>query len=256
MDQLTDALRELDPPLPPSSVDLDAVVRRAHRHRRRTRAFVTAVVAALALALAVTVPLDGGGAGDDSAAQLAACVPAVGGGASEPSADEVIAQARARLRTVEGSKLAMVFEGPLRQALPGATLLDAVTCTPGVWFRPEAGGFRARVHIVDAAGAAHLEAWVVRQPAPAGRACVRDVETATCVREDQPDGTVVYRSRVDYGGGAVLLTVDTYRPDGVHVRMSAGNFLATGGPVTTTRPVPPLDETALAALTQIERLTL
>ncbi|GAB3824361.1 hypothetical protein [Dactylosporangium cerinum] len=75
------------------------------------------------------------------------------------------------------------------------------------------------------------------------------------MREEQQDGTVVHRSRVDYGGGAVLLTVDTYRPDGVHVQVSAGNFLATGGPVTTTRPVPPLDEAALWALTQIEQLT-
>jgi hypothetical protein len=248
VDQLTEALRDLDPPAPPSAVDLDAVVRRAHRHRRRTRAFVTAAVAVLALAVAV--PLANGRGGDSAAPPPTVCEPVTGG-----SADTEVEQARARLHTVLGSRLSMAFDGPLRQALPGATLLDAVTCAPGVWFRPEGEGFLARVDIVDRAGAAHLEAWVVRQPAPAERACVRNEPSITCVREEQQDGTVVYRSRIDYDGGAVLLMVDTFRPDGVHVRVSAGNFLAVAGPVTPTRPVPPLDEAALTGLTQIEGLT-
>ncbi len=59
MEQLTDALRDLDPPSPPSPpspVDIDAVVRRAHRHEARVRTFVVATIAAM-LAIAAAVPL-------------------------------------------------------------------------------------------------------------------------------------------------------------------------------------------------------
>ena len=205
MDQLTDALRDLDPPAPPSSVDLDAVVRRAHRHRLRTRAFVTATVAMVAaLAIAVAVPLTNGRGGDSAASPHPVCTPA-GGAAGSPTGTEE-ERVAAQIRILKGAPLTRALDGPLRQALPGATLLDAASCKPGFSFRAERAGFVTGIVVADGAGVAHVEARVSREPAPADRTCVRNEGATSCVREEQQDGTVVYRSRVDYGGGAVLLS--------------------------------------------------
>ena len=131
--------------------------------------------------------------------------------------------------------------GPLRQALPGATLLDAVTCEQGFSVRrprrrraadSTPGRFTVGIVAVDGAGVGPPRGWVARAPAPAGRGCAGDDDGATCVREEQQDGTVVYRARVDHGGGAVLLMVDTYRPDGGHVQLEAATSLQ---PVTPSR---------------------
>jgi hypothetical protein len=251
VEQLTDALRHLDPPAPPSSVDLDAVVRRAHRHRLRSRVFL-AGAAATVLAALVAVPLTQARHRDGAAQPPAACVPS---GRDWPAASTEAEHNAGRHAAVAAGRLTPALDPPLRQALPGATLLDAVNCEPGFSFRPDGAGFVARVVVVDGTGVAHFQAWVSREPAPDGPGC-GDPVTA-CIRETRADGTVVHRLRADRGSGAVLLAVEVYRPDGVHVRLAVDNFQAVPGVgVTVTRPGVPLDETALDALTQAEHLTL
>lgn len=252
MDQLTDALRDLDPPAPPSAVDLDAVVRRAHRHQARTRTFMAATVAAV-LAIAVAVPVAVDRHRDAAGPPRAVCEPTGGASVATPDKD-VEALARGRLRSTQVTTLTMALEGPLRQALPGATLLDASTCEPPFSFRANGHGFSVAVTVVDTAGVAHLYGWVAREAAPAGRECAGHDDVTTCLREEQQDGTVVYRARTDHGDGAVLLVLDAYRPDGVHVHLSLDNFVAAGDTLRLTRPAPPLDEVALTNLTRAEHL--
>lgn len=217
-------------------------------------------MAVAAVAVAVAVPAarhrDGG-----AAQPPVACEPS---GVTRPAASTEAEEAAGRLVAVQEGKLTPALAGPLRQALPGATLLDAFTCEQGFSFHADLGvavrtdstpgRFTVGIVAVDGAGVARLDGWVTRAPAPAGRGCAGADDGATCVREERQDGTVVYRARADRGGGAVLLTVDTYRPDGGHVHLEVRNFVAAGDAVTVTRPVPPLDEAALTALTLAEHL--
>ncbi|MEV4512026.1 hypothetical protein AB0K00_24045 [Dactylosporangium sp. NPDC049525] len=272
MDQLTDALRDLDPPAPPSSVDLDAVVRRAHRHRRRTRV-LTAVTVAVAVAVtAMTVPLvtdrhrdrDQGqgpnrGQGSQSAMPRMGCVP-LGRSAEPPGTDA--AQAAARLDARKAAELTAALDGPLRQALPGATLVDAASCEPGFAFRAHRSldgvvMFNAVVVVDDGAGSTQLTVQLNRRPLPPEHDCTGAGGVPTCVREVEEDGTIMYRASRAAGGGGLMLVVDRDRPDGVHVQVTLRNYYIPGSLVVTlTRPGLPLDETALTALARIEGLTM
>ncbi|MFF5231425.1 hypothetical protein [Dactylosporangium sp. NPDC000521] len=253
MDQLTDELRRLDPPPPPSRVDLDAIVRRAHRHRARTRLLVAvaaaAVVAGAALPLVVDRHRDGGAA----AQPTVTCVPT--GETSGPRPGTEREAAAERLHFATATRLSMVLDGPLRQALPGAILLDAATCRPELTFRGAGERFDLGIVVVDAAGSGRVDVRVAREAAPAGRDCNAGTETTTCEWATLPDGTVTFRSRADHGGGVVWYDADVYRPDGVHVHLSADN-VAFGGTGDPTRVIPPLDDAALLRLTRVESLTL
>ncbi|MGI5177544.1 hypothetical protein ACQEVZ_14535 [Dactylosporangium sp. CA-152071] len=252
MDQLTDELRRLDPPHPPSRVDLDAVVRRARRHRTRTRLLVAVaavvVVAAAAVPLVVDRDRDGGAA----AQPPATCEPT--GAATRPPASTEAEDAARRLQAVTEGMLTPALAEPLGRALPGATLQDAISCERGMAFHADGGRFVAAVVVADAAGVSRVDAEVSKEAEPAGTGCAAG---STCERSVEADGTVVVRVTADLGGGAVRRTVDAYRRDGVHVRVSAANFeTGADGAVTTTRPEPPLDMTQLVGLSRAEHLTL
>ncbi|MET7420848.1 hypothetical protein [Dactylosporangium sp. NPDC005555] len=263
MDQLTDALRRLDPPPAPSGIDLDAVVRRAHRHRARTRLLTAVAAAAVAAVAAVPLVADRHQGNAPAGRAPAVCEPAAvpGGPKTGPSSTEA-EEAAGRLRLVTASQLTMALDGPLRQALPGATLLDAATCAPGFTFHADearfaAGGqgFTAGIVTVDAAGAGRIDVRLEREAPPAARDCDAGTESTTCEWATEADGTVTFRSRAYHGDGIAWYDVDVYRPDGVHVHMSADN-VALGGTGTRTRVIPPLDDAALLGLSRIERLTL
>ena len=212
--------------------------------------FTTATVAVL-LAAVVAVPLTRGGHGDSAAPPQVGCEPVAGGAGPQPSTEAE--WAAARLQAMKEGMLSPALTGPLQLALPGATFLDATTCAQGLAFHMDGDWFTADVIIVDGAGTSRLSALVAREPVPAGGDC-GPAEAAACVREELDDGTVVHRSRIERGGG-VMLVADSYRPDGVHVRLSVGNFVAAGDAVTLTRAVPPLDEVTLMNLTRSEHLT-
>jgi hypothetical protein len=261
MQELVDGLRDAAGEPPPSSIDLDRLIEGEYR-RTRVRTGVATVLAAAALAAFVAVPLaltTGGGstappptdvaAPAPSCRELAQSVPADPGGGDPAVLRDQIAPCLAAM-------------------LPGATLTDPATNTPGVRFDGSRGeGFRALVEVENADGTGLLAFTyhLVRPGCEDGTTGPRCDGPSNCPRAEsggtqclvRDDGTKLLIQQGPVGP-ALHNQLNVYRPDGSYVQLASTNgndphgFISDALTVTATKP--PLTSAQLIEIADALRL--
>ncbi|GAA2371283.1 hypothetical protein [Dactylosporangium salmoneum] len=229
MDPLTEHLRTLDPPAPPSAVDLDAVVARGLRRRALTR-YGGVAAAGLAAVLAGTTVAALPSRTADQPRRVCA-LPAEPTSSLEPPVPATPAAGS------ESAALAAALRPLLEAAFPRTLVVQTGTCDEDWTFdAPAAGGYAANLDLYDAEGMRWLSVRILRADLVSEAAC-----TGMCTRTVEPDGTVVRQVSTAYDEpGAVTLGVWARHPDDRLVVVEVSNFRmsqATGVlRYTVTRP--------------------